>query len=360
LRRSFDPRHAPHLAKPGLVRIAIETRVAPAGGAQPTLWRWPDVLEGEPPRGRGEGPPPSFCVLGPELLAGTVRVENPLLVSASPEGLVEIEDRLCVTSRALAGAIATERAAVGARLDHARRLGAPRWLVHPVRAFTRGVAAMPDRVGHAARRARLMLRTPEGRSRLVAGLRNPHQLDPEQKAVTLFAGTVLILATLLLAHLAVTLAAPALAGTWRAGLFLFLYGYVSSLGIPFPWEPALLVGAYALGPVAAIAVAVAAKLVAGYMVFFVGDEVADRLERKAARSPWWDRFLRASEAFARRFGLFAMALFIATPGLPDAVALYVFGSLHMPMRRYLLGIALGALVLDAVVVYGGLRLLHLA
>src|SRR5581483_4522096 len=106
-------------------------------------------------------------------------------------------------------------------------------------------------------------------------------------------------------------------------------------------------------------VAIAAKLLAGYMVFFLGDEVADKLEARAARSAWWDRLLRASESFARRFGALAMAVFIATPGLPDAVALYVFGSLHMPMRRYLLGIALGALVLDVVVVYGGLRLLHL-
>lgn len=348
----------PHaLAAPSLVRVAVETRGAPTGGVVDPPFRWDDVLDGLPPRPH-ERDPPAYCLPGPEILAGPWRVENPVVVFAHPEvGAIEVEDRLCVTRRALAGAILTERDVVGARLEHAKRRGAPAWLLDAARSATRGIAATPDRLGQAARRARLALATKEGRRRLWAGLKDPHRLHGDQKAVTLFVGTCAILGALLLAHLAVTLVAPAFATSWRSGVLLFLYGYVSSVGIPLPWEPAMLAGAVAMGPIAAIAVALLAKLIAGYMVFFVGDEVNEKLERRAARHPLFGRVLELSEAFARRFGLLAMALFIFTPGLPDAIAIYVFGSLGMSVRRYLAGIFLGALALDLVVVYGGLRIL---
>ncbi|GEM_PF-3733026 len=356
MRPSLRPRETPRaFAAPPLLRVALETRASPAGGVLDPPFRWDDVLDGLPPRPQ-ERDPPAYCVRGPEVLAGTWRVETALVVRAQGR-LVEAEDRLCVTRRALAGAIQTERAVVGARLEEAKRRGVPAGLLDPARAATKGLAALPDRLGQAARRARHALATREGRRMLWAGLRDPHRLHPEQKAVALFTGTCALLGLLLLAHLAVTLVAPRFAVPWRSGVLLFLYGYVSSVGIPLPWEPALLAGAVIVGPVVAIAVALLAKLVAGYMVFFVGDEVNEKLERRAARSPLFAKGLRLAEAFARRFGVFAMALFIFTPGLPDAVALYVFGSLGMPVRRYLAGILVGAAALDLVVVYGGLRVL---
>lgn len=354
------------------MHVSLERGHAPAGGPQEPPFRWPDVLDGEPPGARPAGPA-AYCLPQFEELAGVARIENVLMVTASPEGDLQLEDRLCVTTRALAAAIQGERDLVGAKLEEARRRSevaaeqAPMvvrplhkvsaWVLKSLRVATRGVATLPDRVGRSASMARAMLATREGRRGLLVGMRDPANMTRQQKAVALFTGTAGILAVLLVAHLAVTLIAPHVAGPWRSGLLLFLYGYVSSVGIPLPWEPALIAGAFAIGPIAAIAIAVVAKVVAGYMVFFLGDEVADKLEAKAARTPWFGKLVRTSEAFARRFGTLAMAVFIATPGLPDAIALYVFGSLHMPLRRYLLGIALGALVLDVVVIYGGLSLL---
>lgn len=382
----------PFAAQRGLVRVALETDVAPAPGALDPPFRWEDVLDGLPPGERERGPP-RYCVVAGEIFAGTWRVEDAVVVIAHEGGDVEVEDRLCVTRRALAGMLHAEREVVGARLDQAQQAGdaaahrgreaarrlarrspplgqaahwlvaalhqAASWMLGGARGVTRGLAALPDRVEASARRARALLATPEGRKRIWLGLQDPRTLDRHDKAVTLFLGTLAILGTLLLVHLVVTLATPWEAVPWRATVALFVYGYVSSVGIPLPWEPALIAGTLALGPWQAIAVAIVAKLVAGYMVFFVGDEVNEKLEARAARSPRFARFVAWSERFARRFGVLAMALFIATPGLPDAIALYVFGSLRMPIRRYLLGIAIGAFVLDVAVVFGVLKLLHL-
>jgi uncharacterized membrane protein YdjX (TVP38/TMEM64 family) len=362
----------------------------------PPPFAWRDVLD-EPPPTEASDPSPRRCVRGPEIILDVQRVENALLVTAHREGgAIEVEDFLYVTERALSGAIQTERETVGAVLDAAgrssdraagrglrlarnlERSGRPAaplapvlraivtavhaawaWVLRGARKLTRGIAAAPDRLGQSTRRAVAYLSTQEGRRQVWAAMKDPRKLHAEQKAASLFVGTILLLATMLLAHLVVTLAIPVIAVRWRAGVLLFGYGYVTSIGIPLPWEPALIAGALALGPVIAICVAVAAKLVAGYMVFFLGDEVNEKLEARAATHPWFARMLRASERFAQRFGIFAMALFIATPGLPDAIALYVFGSLGMSVRKYLLGILLGALVLDAVVIFGGMRLLGL-
>ena len=375
-------RTAPYEA-PSLVRVALETRDPPPPGIERPPFRWPDVLESAPPRAASAR---RYCVLQGELLAGTERVEQAILIAVHEGGVLDVEDLLCVTPRALAGAIQTERALIGATLEAVQKRGdetarrakraarrierrnkplgkvartavaglhkLERGFLSGLRGATRGLATLPDRIGASARRSRALLATREGRKRVLAGLREPGTLDRHEKAVTLFVGTSAILLALLVAHLAVTLVVPAHAVAWRAEVLLFLYGYVSSVGIPFPWEPALLAGASALGPWRAIAIAVAAKLVAGYMVFFVGDEVNEKLEAKAARSPRFAKLVSWSERFARRFGVLAMAVFIATPGLPDAIALYVFGSLGMPMRKYLLGILLGAFILDVAVIFG--------
>ena len=187
---------------------------------------------------------------------------------------------------------------------------------------------------------------------------DPRALTAQQKAITLFVGTIALVVGFLFLNVVVTLAAPSIARPWRFALLLFGYGYVSSLGVPLPWEPVVAASGVLLGIAPTIVIAVLAKLVAGYMVFYLGDEVNERLERRAAKSPYFARFVGWSERFARKYGVFAMALFIGTPGLPDAIALYVFGSLRMPLRKYLLGIALGAAALDLFVIFGVTRLLH--
>ncbi|HWH08450.1 MAG TPA: VTT domain-containing protein, partial [Candidatus Thermoplasmatota archaeon] len=99
-------------------------------------------------------------------------------------------------------------------------------------------------------------------------------------------------------------------------------------------------------------VTVVAKVCAGWMVFFVGDSVNHQMRKRAQTSERWARFLDWSERFASRFGVGALTVFIATPGLPDAVALYVFGALHMRLPRFLVGIALGSAILNGLILYG--------
>jgi uncharacterized membrane protein YdjX (TVP38/TMEM64 family) len=177
--------------------------------------------------------------------------------------------------------------------------------------------------------------------------------------MTLFAGICIVLGVVLVAHLAVTLTVPHLAVPWRAAVLLYLYGFTTSLGVPIPIEPALLAGALTIGAIPTIVITVAAKVTAAWGVFFIGDEMGHRIREKAARKPWFARLLAASESFAQRFGLFAVALFLATPGLPDAIALYTFGSLHMRLWKYLLGVAIGGSVLYTALLFGLMHFLGL-
>lgn len=332
-------------------------------------YRWDDLLRTPPPQQLRDRVR-AYCLPGPEVVAGSQRVEHALVLSWDEEGhRLVMEHRMAVEERMLAGAILAERDAVGARLDqlttHAEANATPRvaravgWVAARIRSLTRGTATLPDRLGRHAAKAREFLSTSTGRQRFREGLRDPRSLTGEQKAVTLFVLSVGVVSALLVAHLAVTLTAPALTAAWRTGLFLFVYGYITSLGVPLPWEPVVLATALALGAMATFIVAVLSKLVAGYMVFFLGEAVNDKLEKRATKSAWFAKFLQWSERFASRFGILAMALFIGLPGLPDAIALYVFGSLRMPMWKYLVGIAIGASVLDTLVIFGVGRVLHL-
>jgi membrane protein YqaA with SNARE-associated domain len=319
-------------------RVSIVSGDVPIEGiVRPKPFRWDDVL-GSASRPEDAPSTLAWCVPGAEIVAGADRIEHALLVHArDASDEIELEHRIGVARRVLGDAIVAERAAIGRNV----------------------VATIPDRLRQRASKAQALLATREGRRRFAAGLRDPRALSGEQKAITLFVATAAMLAVLLVAHVAVTLVFPRSVSRWRAGLALFLYGYVNSLGVPTPWEVVIVAASLVLGVVPTFVVALASKVVAGYMVFFVGDAMNARLERKAATTPWFARFLRWSERFARRFGLFAIALFVGTPGLPDAVALYVFGALRMPLWRFILGVALGALVRDGIVLFGAARLLHI-
>lgn len=386
------PGHPFDVERPGgrvRLRVSLHTDGAPPPGAFDPPFAWDDLLESDPP-GERERRPPVRVIAGQEALTAGVRIENPLLVMLGEDGRIEVEDRLCVTTRALAGAIETERAVVGARLEEAKASAVARaevakagaeahaeagnpvgaavhgtralahgmWarLISGSRRLTRGVAAVPDRLAAHARRASALLSTPEGRQVVWRGLRDPTELTPEQKAVTLFVGVSSILGALMLLHFVVTLAAPDLARPWRTIFLLFGYAFSTSLGVPLPIEPAIISAALSVGAAAAIVTAVLAKVLAAWMVFFIGDELHDRMREKAETSPWVGRMLSASEAFAKRFGVAAVAVFIATPGLPDAVALYVFGSLHMRLSRFLLGVAIGGTLLYTALTLGVMRI----
>lgn len=375
-----------------VTRVSLHADPAPSSGIVDPPFRWDDILEDERP-GEEERGPPVYCIPCGELLAAGTRIECTLLVTSYRErGFVhiEVEDRLCVTERALSGAIETERAGVGARIEtsrtrheglarHGRVLAREAWrtrvftsivlwlvagyhqvvatLLETLRALTRGLASLPDRVGTHTRRAAEFLSTPDGRRRFRRGLVDPHSLSGEQKAVTLFVGVSTVLATLVVLHFLVTLAAPQLAVPWRTVFFLFLYGYVSSLGVPLPVEPALFAASLSIGRIPTIGITVTAKVLAAWMVFFLGDEVNERMRKRAKDKPWFGRFLAASERFARRFGIFAVAAFLTVPGLPDAIALYIFGSLHMRLHHFLFGVAIGGTILYTAVLFGLFHLL---
>lgn len=369
------------------VRVCVEAGRAPLGGVVPEAFSWRDVLREDPPWGPRE--PPGYCVPAPETSVGAWRVENVVLVRAEDDRVVEIEDRLVVGGRLLGRAIEAERAVVGAAVDRhhaqverrARRtlrkaeraqedggahgvlVGFPLMLAHAVargwaatlrgaRRVTRGLTAFPDRVALHGDRSRRFLSTPEGRAKIRRGLVEPDVLTAEEKAITLFTGTGVLLLALLAAHFAVTLSVPHFASTWRSVFFLFLYAYVTSLGIPIPIEPVLFGAALVVGKPMALVVTVLAKACAAWMIFFVGDAVHHRVVERTRESPRWAAFVAWSERFAERFGTFALALFIATPGLPDTVALYLFGALHMRMWQFVLGVAIGSTILNGVILYG--------
>lgn len=372
---------------PAHLVVSLRTTPAPPDGVIREAYAWKDLLAGDPPSLTAKRAP-RLCVGGPELVDGPLRVEMALIVTLTPLGsAVALEDRVCVTTRGLAGVIETEQEHVGARLEEAatrsaaaarfqqrrakrlrREGGAPvalAWaaalrvyhdgaaaLLGGLRRASRGVATLPDYVANRWRRTGEYLATPEGRRRLREGLVDPRNLSTRQKAVTLFVGLTGIILTTLLVHVVVTLAIPQAAVAWRRIVALFGYVLVTSLGPPFPLEPVLLAASLSIGPSATIGIALVAKVLAAWMVFFLGDEVNDRLRERAERSPRLARALALAERFASRYGVAATALFVATPGLPDVIALYVFGSLHMRLSRFLLGVTLGGLVLYSLLVLG--------
>lgn len=353
--------------------MSLRTEPAPTSGTVDPPFRWEDVLRDGPP-GDAERGPPVWCVTGAEIVSGGVRVENPLLVRLHEDGTLELEDRLAVTTRAMAPVIETERSLIGQKLEDAKANAHQRAddasnpaevaahratarLAGFARTLTRGVATVPDKLSNAARRAYAFLSTADGRRRFRHGLVDPHDLDGEQKAVTLFVGVAAILGTLMLTHFVVTLAVPDLARAWRSVFFLFLYGFVGSIGLPLPIEPILFAASLAIGPVFAILVTLLAKVLAAWMVFFLGDEVNEKLRAKAETRPWLRTALDKCERFAQRLGILGVAVFIATPGLPDAVALYVFGSMKMRLWKFLLGVVIGGAVLYTALTFGLLSFL---
>lgn len=381
------PWERPPHPQPGRLRVSLRTDRPPTEGLVPAPYAWEDLLEGEAPR-QLPSAPPVCCLPGPEIVDGGLRLEPVLLVTATPEGPL-MEDRLCVTGRALANAIETERARMGALVDTAaersrrmrdrgvrrgralRRHGGPlalvglalAWaarllhrlsdaLLRGARGFTRGLIAFPDRVRAGTARATSFLATPAGRRRFAEGLKDPRNLSPQQKAVTLFTTLGAFVVGLVLLHALVTLALPQHAVAWRRMFLLFVYSFVTSLGPPLPLEPILLGASIYVGREVALATVVLAKVSAGYLVFFLGDEVHDKLRAEAAHRPWLAKVMDLSVRFAQRFGVVALATFIAVPGLPDVIALYVFGTLQMTLRQYLLGVAIGSFILNTIILYG--------
>lgn len=353
------------------LRVSLHNEPGPPGGIVDPPFRWENVLEELFPTDAERGPA-AWCAVGPEILSAGDRIETALLVRVV-DSRIEVEDRICVTTRAMAPMIEAERDTVGAKLEELKATAQQRAedaptvmaalpyhghakLAGALRSITRGIATIPDRFASSTKRAVAFLSTAEGRARFRAGLLQPHGLTAEQKAVTLFAGIAGVIMILALAHFAVTLITPQFARPWRAILFLYLYAFGTSVGIPLPIEPLLIPAALAVGPSLAIGTTVAAKIVGAWMVFFLGDEIHDRLAKRAEKKPWLGRFLEWSERFAQRFGMLAVALFIAVPGLPDAVALYIFGSLHMKLWKFLVGVGVGSLVLNTIIVFGGLAL----
>ncbi|HWG90803.1 MAG TPA: VTT domain-containing protein [Candidatus Thermoplasmatota archaeon] len=374
-------------------RVALARGESPLPGLQPEPRYWDNLVEeacARSPYAAGR----RYVVKGPEITEGGLRIGFDLLVGILDEtdetlSCIEVEDRVSVATRALAGAIEAERASVGRFVARARRRGDRVFRAHQrrarrlraeggpktalgnllqnvvllerrvwhatltgVRKTTKTATGFPDAVRARLRMAGALLATEDGRRRVRYGLTHPQDLATHEKAVVLFLGTLTLLFTLIVAHFAVTLAVPSFAETWRTGFLLFLYAYIQSLGLPLPIEPLIIYSGTVLGIIPTVATAVAAKIAAGWMAFFLGDEVNDRLHAKKDQSPRYAKFLAWSERFANKYGLLAMAVFIAIPGFPDAVALYVFGSLGMSLRRYLLGIALGATALYTAVLLG--------
>lgn len=376
LAQSPTPPEAPDAGLPEL-RVAIHAGTAPTEGFLTDPFAWKDVFGCDPPTCDTRD---SFryCACAPPLEAGTVRVENAVVVTLGHDGRVrDVEDRLVVEERALAAAIQAERTGVGAAIEEKKRHVRRRVRFAPtrveaaaakvylaalsvLRSLTRGVATFPDRMLARLEWAIQTLNSPDGRHRFWRGLTEPHTLSAREKATVLFAGTGMILAGLLLVHVLVTLIVPTVAVSWRITFFAFLYTYITSLGPPLPLEPFLLATALKIGPYATLAVAIVAKTLAAWMVFFLGDEANERLRKEAETKPRLGRILDLSERFAHRFGAIALATFIAVPGLPDVVALYLFGSLHMTMGRFLLAVATGGTILYSMLLFGVGQLIGVA
>lgn len=105
-------------------------------------------------------------------------------------------------------------------------------------------------------------------------------------------------------------------------LIFFLLCVAAAIILPIPIEIALIWNPTMFFPIKALVMGLG-KGTGAVAVFFIGAKVEVAVKR-FARWGWFRWLLVKSEAFVRRFGIFAMYLIMSVPGMIDTIPLYLF------------------------------------
>ena len=204
-----------------------------------------------------------------------------------------------------------------------------------------------------ARALARLLAQPGARLRVLQGLRGRRELaTPEKHALVL----LLVLATMavwLAGTAALRVLAPGLAQPWDLAWGLAGVAYVTTVGLPIPFEPALLAAKEGSGQVVAVLATAVAKTAGAATVFFLGGRMRQKLKAWEHRWRWVGTFLNATERFARRWSYAAFAAMMAAPFFPDTVPVYLFAVMNLKLAPFLAASFVGIAVRATLIVLFG-------
>jgi membrane protein DedA with SNARE-associated domain len=208
---------------------------------------------------------------------------------------------------------------------------------------------VPDRLVSATLRTEAMLLGPGGWRGVLRAVRHPEDLSPEEKGVVVFLTMATLLASVLLLNSIFVLAFPDQGHVYRSLLANAAVQFVNIFGVPLLIEPLLILATLTQGPVLAFTGFFLGKMLAVWVLYFVGDAAHDAFLRKA--SPRWKRLSAWLRRNANKYGFPILFLDNALPLMPDQV-LWVFAVSGMRFKTWLLAVALGTILRFAVIIGG--------
>lgn len=347
----------------------------PPPGLRERAWAWDDVLDGPPPsqvQGQAVG---HLAVRHgfDEDPDAEARIGFVTLVTTS-DASIELEERIVVEPRVLAHVIRAERVVsrglqrtseagvrivttttgfvgrtMGGRPGQVVERGGGlvvrgmRWVSSTIRDGLRSIVEAPDRLFAGADSAGAHLRARRERTTFLRGLADPHRLTTEGKAAALVLALGALLALAIVGTVGIVLAAPELAGAWRASLSYFMLGLGSTLLFPFFPELTFSAVAAQTGVTVAILSVTLGMTIGGWLVLFLGEAANGALRRSVSPGSPVARFLDWAEAIARRHGFWVALIVLAIPYGPDTPVFYILAGVRTPTAQYIAGTFLGIL-----------------
>jgi len=113
-------------------------------------------------------------------------------------------------------------------------------------------------------------------------------------------------------------------------VILFLFCIAAAIILPIPIEIALVWNPSLFFPLKALTMGLG-KGTGAVAVYFIGAKVEVAI-RRFERWGWFKWMLVKSEAFVRRFGLFALYILMSIPGMVDTIPLYLFSIFNQEGR----------------------------
>lgn len=366
-----------------VTRCSLARGKSMSPGIQAAPFYWRDVVLGPPPRRREKGDCVQVTFHGTDD-TGDVRIGFTTVVRVDPgmdresvfDDVVHVEERLYVQRRFLQRMIDREKAlsdriAMRSRSRLAHMLVAQRryangvqaaWmaslllalirvqakvgnaLIRGTRAVMRGVVAVPERILVHTENVSIHLASRTGRRTIKQALRDPKSATPYEKTAVLVVLAFALVGIVLLLN---SLFALALPGSWEDAYKVVLADFTASLlstvALPIPAEPLLILHTISLGPVLAITGLLLGKLMGSWMLYLIGDSLNDGLQKKTAKSPRLRRAVGWMQNNADRYGFWLLIPINAIPFLPDLLVL-VFAVSGMRFRSFMAGIGVGTLI----------------
>jgi len=375
-----------------LTRCSLARGRSMSPGIQSAPFYWRDVVMGPPPRRHKRGDCMHVTFHGSDD-TGDVRIGFTTVVRVDPgydsaslhDDVVHVEERLYVQRRFLQRMIDREKAfsdrvAMRSRSRLAHALVAQRryvntvrtawvatvllWLIRiqarggnaairGMRAVMRGLVAVPERILVHTETLAIHLASRTGRRTIKHALRDPRNATPYEKTVVLVVLSFALVGIVLLLNTVFTFVPASWHTAYQIVLADFTASLLSTIALPIPAEPLLILHTLSIGPVLAVLGLLLGKLVGSWMLYLIGDSLNDGIQKKTAKSPRLKRGVLWMQRNADEYGFWILIPLNAIPFVPDLLV-YVFAVSGMRFRSFMSGIAAGTLlkfVLIVIAVY---------